>query len=148
MEVFADSSPKPLNQWFSLFPSRGMSKPSGHKRAQTEDAGSESESEAEGLEAEAEAGDGEMLSEDYESQSRWSRLLLALKLTRKLVKKERATGRAEQKKAHPPTYPRSIGGPIISKEEAQMCIAMERSLKEHADREAVTSRGKEKLTGP
>ncbi|KAK0594997.1 hypothetical protein LWI29_002460 [Acer saccharum] len=55
-----------------------------------------------------------------------------------------------QKKAHPVplAHPCPIGGPIISEEEVHMRIAMERSLKEHADREAVSSKGKGKLPRP
>ena len=204
-----------INQWFSLYPSRGLQRPGGHKRARRDDVDSgpgseaeQSESDAEGPDAEEpepesgpEAGDGVLLSEDDESKSRWSRMLSALKLTRRLEKKERAAARdrqmkevramkeailgeiaasegrtralisevedglmqdfaelrtdlhvsqyTRQKKAYPfpPEHPRPTGGPVISEEEAQMRMAMERSLKEQAEREARTSKGKGKMSG-
>ncbi|KAK1548815.1 hypothetical protein Q3G72_025906 [Acer saccharum] len=55
------------------------------------------ESEPEVEDPEPEAGDVEILSEDDESRSRWSRLLSALKHTRKLEMKERSRARAALK---------------------------------------------------
>ncbi|KAI9169755.1 hypothetical protein LWI28_017230 [Acer negundo] len=60
---------------------------------------------------------------------------------------------SKQKKAHPspPAHTRPTSGPVILEETAQMCIAIERSLKELADREAAASdplgKGKGKLLG-
>ena len=193
-----------IHQWHSLFPSRGLRKPEGHKRARTEDAGADAEaedSEPEAEDSEPEDEEGHLLSEDDERHSLWTRMLKALKRTRRLEMKEQAAAHAEQvkqireakeeilreiaasegrtmavisevedglmqdfaelrtelrvspycrqKKTRPVPSSRSrpIGGPVISEEDAQMRIALERSLKEQADREAASSRGKEKLPG-
>ncbi|TXG55860.1 hypothetical protein EZV62_017173 [Acer yangbiense] len=136
-----------INRWYARFPSRGLDKPGGRKRARRDCTISESESEPESLEAEAEepeqkAREGELLSEDDESRSRWSRLLSALKTNMRLEKNERDFSElrielklsqySRQKKAHPiPTdHPRPLEDPISQEEETQLRIAMERSLSE------------------
>ncbi|KAK1581156.1 hypothetical protein Q3G72_003651 [Acer saccharum] len=112
VDLSAEEMKKPLvdlgiHTWYTLYPSRGLSRPGRQKRARTVDA--DANPEAEGSYAEAEGSelevedlepedrDVEMLSEDDESWSRWSRMLSALKLARKMEKKERSTALASQK---------------------------------------------------
>ncbi|KAK1584446.1 hypothetical protein Q3G72_033064 [Acer saccharum] len=194
-----------INKWYALFPSRGLEKPGGRKRARRDRAVSESEPEGskpEGSEPEVEAEEpeqeargGELLSEDDESRSRWSRLLSALKFNKKLKKNERVRARkglteqlkvakeellkeitasesrmravisdvedglmqdfselrtelklsqySRQKKAHPiPTArPHPMEDPISQEEEAQLHIAMERSLSEMRVEDARSRQG-------
>ncbi|KAK0570830.1 hypothetical protein LWI29_007126 [Acer saccharum] len=160
-----------INRWYALFPSRGLDRPGGRKRARRDRAVSESEdsepegSEAEDEEPEQEARQGELLSEDDESRSRWFRLLSALKTNRRLKKNERVRARkrlaeqlkdfsklrtelklsqySRQKKAHPiPTNrPHQMEDPISQEEKSQLRIAMERSLSEMRVGDAHSRRG-------
>ncbi|KAI9165388.1 hypothetical protein LWI28_013198 [Acer negundo] len=177
-----------INQWYSLYPSRGLKRPRGPKRARTE---------AEGSESEAEDVKG---AEEDDNVRLLTRMLNVLKATRSEQTNAHAAQREEiravkdeiireittsegrtramindvedglmqdftelrtelkispynrQKKAHPfaPSHARPTGGPTISEEAAQICIATEMFLKELADKEAAardpSGKGKRKLS--
>ncbi|KAI9164926.1 hypothetical protein LWI28_004559 [Acer negundo] len=162
-----------INQWFSLYPSRGLTRPIGPKkvRAEAEDSELEaegSESKAEGSEPEADAHatrkeEIRAIKEEIlrEIAALEGRTMAVISDVEDGLMQDFAKFRTElkvslyirQKKVHSISLGHSYqtGGSVISKESAQMRITMERSLKEMADREAAASdpsgKGKGKLQG-
>ncbi|KAI9176540.1 hypothetical protein LWI28_004050 [Acer negundo] len=165
-----------INQWYSLYPSRGLKRPRRPKRARIEAEDSESEDEGSKPEDEDVEGAEEdinvrlltqmlkvlkaTLSKQTDAHATRKYKIKAVKdeILREIMASERRMRAMISETEEGPSFPSMapshicpIGGPAISEEASQKRIATERSLKELADREAAardpSSKGKGKLLG-